>query len=136
MPEQTANASGLPLTLNDNHVRLGTDPLDFGALRQVVAVGVVAGPALVGARVVEREVGDVDGAGGVLLVSGVDFDPVLPGTIPQLDSSLVGLGPFEPPLDLWDGAADGLTVQFHTVLCQFLLRQRRLCKASYELKRR
>lgn len=52
-----------PLTFDDKNVRLGTDPLDFGALRQVVAVRVVASPALIHARVVAREVCDVDGTG-------------------------------------------------------------------------
>lgn len=90
----------------------------------MVAVWVVAGPALVDARVVESEVGDVDAAGGVQVVGGVDLDPVLPRPVPELSIGLVGLVPLEPPLDLGDGVPDGLAVQIHAVLSQFLLRQR------------
>lgn len=90
----------------------------------MVAVRVVAGPALVRARVVAREVGDVDGAGGVQVVGGVDFDTVLPCTIPKLSIGLVWLVPLKPPLDLRDGIANRLAVQLDAVLSQSLLRQR------------
>lgn len=113
-----------PLTFDDKNVRLGTDPLDFGALRQVVAVGVVAGPALVHARVIGREVCDGDGAGGVQVVGGVDPDTVLPCAIPELGIGLVWVVALKPPLDLGDGAANRLAVQLHAVLSQSLLRQR------------
>lgn len=112
-----------PLTFDDKNVRLGTDPLDFGALRQVVAVGIVASPALICARVVDSEVCDVDGAGRVQVIGGVDFDTVLPCAIPELSIGLVPLISLKPPLDLRDRIAKSLAVQFHTVLGQFLLRQ-------------
>lgn len=113
-----------PLTFDDKNVRLGTDPLDFGALRQVVAVGVVASPALIHARVVACEVCDGDGAGRVQVVGGVDFDTVLPCAIPELSIGLIGVVPLKPPLDLRDGIANRLAVQLHAVLSQSLLRQR------------
>lgn len=115
---------GGPLTFDDKKVCLGTDPLDFGALRQVVAVGVAAGSALVHARVVAREVGDGDGAGRVQVVGGVDFDTVLPCTVPELSIGLIGVVPLKPPLDLGDGVANRLAVQLDAVLSQPLLRQR------------
>lgn len=119
----SAKASVWPLTFDDKNIRLGTDPLDFGALRQVVAVGVVASPALIHARVVAREVCDVDGTGRVQVVGGVDFDTVLPCTIPELIIGLIWLVSLKPPLDLRDGIANRLAVQLDAVLSQSLLRQ-------------
>lgn len=113
-----------PLTFDDKNVRLGTDPLDFGNLRQVVAVRVVASPALIHARVVACEVCDVDGAGRVQVVGGVDFDTVLPCAIPELSIGLIWLVSLKPPLDLRDRIANRLAVQLHAVLSQSLLRQR------------
>lgn len=123
-PRERQRSALPPLTLSDNDIRLGTDPLDFGALRQVVAIGVVAGPAFVRARVFNHQVSDGDSAGGVVLVSCADLDPVLPGAIPQLYGSFIGISSFKPPLDFGDGVANSLTVQFHAFLCQFLLRER------------
>lgn len=105
-----SSASAQPLTFDDNYVCLGTNPLDFGTLRQVVAVRVVAGPTLIRARVADCEVRDEDSTGRMLIVGGMDSDAVLPSTIPQLGVGLIRFVSFKPPLDLWDGAANCLTV--------------------------
>lgn len=89
----------------------------------MVVIRVVACPALISARVVAGEVCDVDGAGRVQVVGGVDLDPVLPRAIPKLSRGLIGLVALKPPLDLRDGAANGLAVQLDAVLSQSPLRQ-------------
>lgn len=120
-----------PLTFEDHHARLGTDPLDPGCPGQVVAVRVVAGPALVGARILCSELVDGHAAGRVLLVGGVDVDAVQPSAVPELGAGIIGTIPFKPPLDLGDGAAHGLAVQLHTAPRPPLLGQWGLDEAGY-----
>lgn len=120
-----------PLTFEDHHARLGTDPLDPGCPAQVVAVGVVAGPALVGARVLRSELVDGHAAGRVPVVGGVDVDAVQPSAVPELGTGVIGTAPFKPPLDLGDRAAHGLAVQLHAAPRPPLLGQWRLDEAGY-----
>lgn len=97
----------------------------------MVAVRVVAGPALVGARVLRSELVDGHAAGRVLAVGGVDVDAVQPSAVPELGAGVIGTIPFKPPLDLGDGAAHGLAVQLHTAPRPPLLGQWRLDEAGY-----
>lgn len=89
----------------------------------MIAIRVVACPALISARVVAGEVCDVDGTGGMQVVGGVDFDPVLPRAIPKLSRGLIRLVTLKPPLDFRDRIANGLAVQLDAVLSQSPLRQ-------------
>ena len=110
--EQPPTPSPRPLTFDHNNVCLWADPLDFGRLLQLIAVGVVGGTTLVGARVVEAEFSEVDGARGVCEVRGVHLHAVVPCTVKQLSKGLVGLmALYEPPLHLGERGAHHLTVQ-------------------------
>jgi len=95
-------------------------------LPQVVALGVVAGPALVGPGVLEREARDAEHADAVGAVRRVDGHPALAGSVPQ---QLEGVGSVDlgvPPLDVRHGVADHVAVQLEGVPRELGLGHRRL----------
>lgn len=120
----------LPLTFDHNNVCLRADPLDFWRLLQFIAVGVIGSAALIRARVVEGEASEVNGAGGVCYVCGIDLHTVVPCPVKELGEGLVGLfALYKPPLHLGDGVPDHLTVQLCAVTDQLHPRQGRLDEA-------
>lgn len=117
-------ALDLPLTFHHNNVRLRADPLDFGRLLQLVAVGVVGSAALIHAGVIESEASDVNAAGGVSYVRGIDLHTLVSRPIKKLGEGLIGLFPLhKPPLHLWDGGSNYLTVQLCTITSELHSRQ-------------
>lgn len=114
----------LPLTFHHNNVRLRADPLDFGRLPQLVAVGVVGSAALVHAGVIEGEASDVNAASGVSYIRGIDLHALVSRPVKKLGEGLVGLFPLhKPPLHLGDGGSYDLTVQLCAVTDEPHLRQ-------------
>lgn len=98
---------------------------------EVVTPRVVAGSALVGPSVVQREARDGQHAHAVGAVRRVDGHPPLAGAVPQLPE---GIGPIDlrvPPLDLRGGVPHHVTVQLKGVARELGLRQRRLDEARY-----
>lgn len=91
---------------------------------QVVAPRVIAGSALIGPGILQREPSDTQHAHAVDTVGRIDGHPMPTGTVPQLPE---GVGPVDlcvPPLDLWGGVAHHVTVQLKGVPCLLSLRQR------------
>lgn len=82
---------------------------------QVIPLGVVAGPALVSPRVLQGEPGYSQHTHAVCPVGGVYGDTALPSTVPQLSERLCPVDFCVPPLDLWRGAPDHVTVQLKGV---------------------
>lgn len=70
------------LTLQDRNGGLGTDPGGGRVLSEVIAPGVVAGPTLVGPRVLQREPCDAQYTDPVGAVGCVDGHPALAGAVP------------------------------------------------------
>lgn len=117
-------ALDLPLTFHHNNVCLRADPLDFGRLLQLVAVGVVGSTALIHAGVIESEASDVNAASGVSYVRGIDLHTLVSRPIKKLGEGLIGLFPLhKPPLHLGDGVSNYLTVQLCTITSELHLRQ-------------
>lgn len=103
-------------------------------MSEVIALGVVAGPALIGPRVLQCEACDAEHTDSVGAVGRVDGDPTLAGSVPQL---LEGVGPVDlsiPPLDLRSGVTDHVAVQLKGVPRKLSLRQWRLHKPSWRGK--
>lgn len=106
---------GAELTLKDAYSSLGSNPRYGGILPQVIPPGVVAGPALVSPRVFQGEAGYSQHAHPIRPVGGVNGDPALPRAIPQLFERLSPVDFSVPPLDLWSGVPNHITVQFKGV---------------------
>lgn len=114
----------LPLTFHHNNVRLRADPLDFGRLLQLVAVGVVGSAALVHAGVTGAEASDANAASGVSYIRGIDLHALASRPVKKLGGGLAGLFALhEPPLHLGDGGPYDLTVQLCAVTNELRLRQ-------------
>lgn len=113
--DTTVPLLGAGLTLQDAYSSLGSNPRNGGILPQVIPPGVVAGPALVSPRVFQGKAGYSQHTHPIGPVGSVYGDPALPSAIPQLFESL---GPVDfriPPLDLWSGVPNHITVQFKGV---------------------
>lgn len=82
---------------------------------QVIPPGVVAGPALVSPRVFQGEAGYSQHAHPIRPVGRVNGDTALPSAIPQLFERLSPVDFSIPPLDLWSGIPNHITVQFKGV---------------------
>lgn len=98
---------------------------------QVVAPRVVAGPALVGAGVVQRQPSDSQHAHAVGAVCRVDGDAALAGAVPQLPEGVAAVDLRVPPLDLRRGVPHHVAVQLKGVARELGLRQGRLDKAGW-----
>ena len=123
-----------PLTLQHGNGGLGTDPGDGGVLAQVVAPRVVAGPALVGPRVLQREARDAQHAHTVGTVGCVDGHATLASAFPQLLEGVDAVDLGIPPLDLRGGVTDHIAVQLKGVPCELCLRHGRFHKPSWRGK--
>lgn len=106
------------LTLQHRDGGLGPDPGGRRVLVQVVAPWVVAGPALVGAGVVQRQPGDSQHAHAVCAVRRVDGDAALAGAVPQLPERVATVDLGVPPLDLRRGVSHHVAVQLEGVACE------------------
>lgn len=71
-----------PLTLKDRNGGLGANPGDGRVLSAVIAPGVVAGPALIGPRVLQCEARDAQHTDPIEAVGRVDGYPTLAGSVP------------------------------------------------------
>lgn len=100
-------------------------------MAQVVAARVVTGPAFVGSRVLKREACDAQHAHAVGAVGRVDGDAPLPGAVPQLLEGVGAVYLSVPPLDLWRGVTNHVTVQLKGVSRELCLRHGRLHKPSW-----
>lgn len=103
-------------------------------MSEVIALGVVAGPALIGPRVLQCEASDAKHTNPIGTVGRVDRYPTLAGSVPQL---LEGVGSVDlsiPPLDLWSGVTNHVAVQLKGVPRKLSLRHWRLHKPSWRGK--
>lgn len=103
-------------------------------MAQVVAPRVVAGPALVGPGVLQREARDAQHAHPVVAVGRVDGHAALAGAVPQLLEGVDAVDLCVPPLDLWGGVTDHVAVQLKGVQRELSLRHWRLHKPSWRGK--
>lgn len=97
---------------------------------QVIAPRVVAGPAFIGAGVVQRQPGHGQHAHAVGAVRRVDGDATLASAIPQLPKGVPAVDLRVPPLDLWCGVPHHVAVQLEGVTRELSLRQGRLDEAG------
>lgn len=122
----------LQLTFHHNNVCLRVDPLGFWRLLQFIAVRVVGSTALVHAGIIEGEASEVNSAGGVRYICGIDMHTVIPSPIKELCEGLVGLLTlYKPPLHLRDGVSYYLTMQLCTATGKLHLGEGRLNKSSW-----
>lgn len=113
-----------PLTLKHRHSGLSSDPGGGRVLVEVIASRVVAGSALVGPGVIQREMGDSQHAHRVDPIRRVDRHPPLTGTVPQLPERVRSVDLRVPPLDFWGGVTHYVTVELKGVTRELSLRQR------------
>lgn len=96
----------------------------------VIAPGVVAGPTLIGPRVLQCEACDAEHTDSIGAIGCVDGYPTLAGSVPQLLEGVSSVDLGMPPLDLWNGVADHIAVQLKGVPRKLSLRHWRLHKPS------
>lgn len=113
--DTTVPLLGARLTLQDAYSSLGSNPRNGGILPQVIPSGIVAGPALVSPRVFQGKAGYSQHTHPIGPVGSVNGDTALPSAIPQLFESLSPVDFGIPPLDLWSGVPNHITVQFKGV---------------------
>lgn len=120
-----------PLTLQHHYSGLSTDPGGGWILVQVVTSRIIAGSALVGPSIVQRQTRDAKHAHGVQAIGRADGDSTLTGTVPQLPEGISSVDLRVPPLDFWGGVSHHVTVQLKGVACELCLRQRWFHKARW-----
>lgn len=124
-----------PLTLQHRYRGLSTDPGGGWILVQVVTSRVIAGSALIGPSVVQRETRDAQHAHGVGAVRRVDGYSPLTGAVPQLPEGIGSVDLWVPPLDFWGGVSHHVTVQLKGVARELSLRERWFNKARWWWRR-
>lgn len=103
-------------------------------MSEVIALRVVARPALIGPRVLQSEAPNDEHAHAVGSGRRVNRNPPFAGPVPQL---LKGVRPVDlsvPPLDLGGGVTDHVAVQLKGVPCELNLRHGRLHKPGWRGK--
>lgn len=103
-------------------------------MSEVIALRVVARPALIGPRVFQREARNAEHAHVIGSVRRVNRHTPLAGPVPQ---QLKGVRPVDlsvPPLDLGDGVTNHVAVQLKGVPCELYLRHGRLHKPGWRGK--
>lgn len=120
-----------PLTLQHRYSGLSTDPGGGWILVQVVTSRVIAGSALVGPSIVQRETRDTQHTNGVCAVSRADGHSPLTGAVPQLPEGIGSVDLRVPPLDFWGGVSHHVTVQLKGVARELSLRKRWFHKARW-----
>lgn len=90
---------------------------------QVVSSRVIAGSALVGSGVVQRETRHTQHAHCIGAVGRADGHAPLTGAVPQLPERISSVDLRVPPLDLRGGVPHHITVQFKGVACELSLRE-------------
>lgn len=120
-----------PLTLQHRYSGLSTDPGGGWILVQVVTSRVIAGSALVGPSIVQRETRDTQHTNGVCAVSRADGHSPLTGAVPQLPEGISSVDLRVPPLDFWGGVSHHVTVQLKGVARELSLRKRWFHKARW-----
>lgn len=103
-------------------------------MSEVIAPGVVAGPALIGPRVLQCEARDAEHANPIGAVGRVDRYPTLASSVPQLFEGVGSVDLGIPPLDLWSGVTNHVAVQLKGVPRKLSLRHGRLHKPSWRGK--
>lgn len=79
-------------------------------MSEVIALGVVAGPALIGPRVLQRQSSDAKHTNPIGTIGRVDRYPTLASSVPQLLEGVSSVDLGIPPLDLWSGVANHVAV--------------------------
>lgn len=121
---------GTELTLKDAYSSLGSYPRYGRILPQVIPSGIVARPALICPRVFQGKTSDSQHAHAIHPVGRVNGDTALSSAIPQLFERFSPVDFCVPPLDLWGGVPNHVTIQFKGVPCELSLWHRRLDKPS------
>lgn len=96
---------------------------------QVVTPRVIAGSALVGPSIVQRQKSDAQHAGAVGAVGRADGHPPLAGAVPQLPEGMGSVDLGVPPLDFRGGVSRHVAVQLKGVTRELSLRKRGFHKA-------
>lgn len=89
----------------------------------VVTSRVIAGSALIGPSIVQRETRDTHHTHGIGAVGRADGHPTLTGAVPQLPEGICSVDLRVPPLDFWGGVSHHVTVQLKGVARELSLRQ-------------
>lgn len=103
-------------------------------MSEVIAPGVVAGPALIRPRVLQCEARDAEHTDPIGAIGRVDGYPTLAGSVPQLLEGVSSVDLSIPPLDLRSGVTDHVAVQLKGVPRKLSLRHWRLHKPSWRGK--
>lgn len=91
---------------------------------QVVTSRVIAGSALIGPGIVQRETRDTQHAHAVGAVGRADGYSPFTGAVPQLPEGISLVDLSVPPLDFWGGVSHHFTVKLKGVTRELSLRKR------------
>lgn len=100
-------------------------------MSEVIALGVVAGPTLIGPGVLQHEPCDAQHTDPIGAVGCVDGYPALAGTVPQLLEGVSSVDLGVPPLDLRSWVTNHVAVQLKGVPRELSLGHWRLHKPSW-----